>query len=370
MFAMPGRSPRPVPAASRGPVTISVLLLLSLLLPPVARAATVVPPNFAVDDAAPGANFVVPTAMAFRPDGSFLVTEKRGRVYEVRGGVKQANPVWNGEAEVLDQHDRGLLGIAVDPNYFVNHFIYLLYTVDPDSNNTDTNDDAFGRLTRYQVGFADSSVVVPGSRTILMGYNWTNGPVSASPSHTVGALDWGRDGSLLVSVGDGAQYDFADGGGSSGDAGAFGNGRTDPYENIGAFRSQDITSLCGKILRINPATGHGYASNPFANGNLASVQSRVYAYGLRNPFRFGVRPNSGVADTSAGNPGSVYIGDVGWNSFEEMDVARTGGKNFGWPCYEGLTGNGPYQALNPPHNGCSSFGTASNPSSASAPTMP
>jgi len=352
-------------------VTAPLCFLAAFAALPASRVAAdpVVPPSFAVDDAAPGANFVVPTGMAFLPDGRFFVAEKRGEVWEVRGGVKQPTPIWNGQTEVLDQHDRGLLGIAVDPHYFQNHFLYLMYTVDPDSDGNDLNDDAFGRITRYTVNFTDSTSVIASSRTILLGYNWPNGPVSASPSHTIGALRWGRDGSLLASMGDGAQYDFADGGGGQAtDVGAFGPNKTDPYEDIGAFRSQDITSLAGKILRINPATGHGYASNPFANGNLASVQSRVYAYGLRNPFRFTVRPGSGSPDTSLGNPGVLYIGDVGWNSFEEMNVAKIGGRNFGWPCYEGLGGNSEYQALNPAHNGCGSFGTASNPSLATAPT--
>lgn len=367
---MHGRILRPILRAAAQHSCAALLALAPLAaLSSLASADPIVPPNFAVDDAAPGAAFVVPTGMAFLPDGRFFVTEKRGEVWEVRNGIKQPTPIWNGQSEVLDQHDRGLLGIAVDPNYFQNHFLYLLYTVDPDSNGSDTNDDAFARLTRYTVNFTDSASVIASSRTILMGYNWPSAPVSASPSHTIGALRWGRDGSLLVSSGDGAQYDFADGGGGQAtDAGAFGNGKTDPFYDIGAFRSQDITSLNGKILRINPANGHGYASNPFANSNLASAQSRVYSYGLRNPFRFGVRPNTGSTDTTLGNPGSVYIGDVGWNSFEEMNIARSGGKNFGWPCYEGLGGNGPYQSLNPAHNGCGSFGTPTNPSFPTSPT--
>jgi PKD repeat protein len=327
--------------------------------------AVTFPTNFAVDDAVPGAAFNVPTSIAFLPDGRFFVTEKRGRVYEVRNGVKQPNPLWANENEVLDVNDRGLLCVAADPNYFQNHFIYLLYTVDPDSNGNDNNDDAFARLTRYQVNFTDSASVIASSRTILFGYNWPNGPLSASPSHTIGALRWGRDGSLLVSVGDGAQFDVADGGGQ--DPNAFGTGKTDPNENIGAFRSQDITSLDGKVLRINPANGHGYASNPYANSNLGSVQSRVWCYGLRNPFRFNVRPSTGVADTSAGSPGTLYIGDVGWNTWEEMNVCKVKGVNFGWPCYEGLGPQGSYQALGPSHNGCGTFGSGTNPAQPTAP---
>ena len=328
-------------------------------------ALPVVPPSFAVDDAAPGAVFLVPTAMAFLPDGRFLVAEKRGRVYEVRDGIRQPNPLWAHENEVLDEHDRGLLGLAVDPNYFANHYIYLFYCVDPDSDGNDLNDDAFTRLTRYQVGFADSSVVDSSTRTILLGVDWPHAPISASPSHLGGCLRWGTDGSLLVSVGDGAQFDLADVGGN--DPGEFGPGRADPYQDVGAFRAQDILSLNGKILRLDPANGLGYTSNPYYDGDPASIRSRVWCYGLRNPFRFTVRPGSGASNPAAGDPGSLYIGDVGWNNFDEMDIAPGSGFNFGWPCYEALHYNNSYQIANPAHSGCGTTGTPTNPSPFTAP---
>jgi len=343
---------------------LALALLGSATLPAISRAVTF-PTNFAVDDAVPGAGFNVPTSIAFLPDGRFFVAEKAGRVFEVRNGVKQSNPLWDGQNEVLNVNDRGLLCVAVDPHYFVNHFIYLLYTVDPDSNGDDSNDDAFARLTRYTVNFTDSSSVVASSRTILLGYNWPNGPLSASPSHTIGAMRWGADGSLMVSVGDGAQFDSADKGGQ--DAGAFGTGKTSSNEDIGSYRSQDITGLDGKVLRLNPANGHGYANNPYANSNLASPQSKIWCYGLRNPFRFNLRPGTGAADTSAAQPGTLYIGDVGWNTWEEMNVCKVPGVNFGWPCYEGLGPQGSYQALSPAHNGCNSFGSATNPAQPTAP---
>jgi PKD repeat protein len=88
----------------------------------------------------------------------------------------------------------------------------------------------------------------------------------------------------------------------------------------------DLNSLNGKILRINPANGQGYSTNPFYDGNLNSNKSKVWSYGLRNPFRFTLHPTTG----------EIYIGDVGWTKWEEINVGK--GKNFGWPCYEG--GNG------------------------------
>ena len=347
---------------------VSFLLFMSPLLSIPARAPAdpVLPPGFSVDDAAPGAIFEVPTAIAFLPDGRLLVAEKRGRVYEVRGGIRQPNPLIAIENEVLDQHDRGLLGLAVDPHYFANHYIYLYYTVDPDSDGSDLNEYAFNRLARYQVSFADSSIVDTTTRAVLLGLDWPSAPVSASDSHTGGGLRWGNDGSLLLSIGEGANYQDPDAGGN--DPGEFGPGRSDPSQDIGAYRAQDIDGLNGKVLRLNPVTGQGYASNPYFDGDLGSPRSKVWCYGLRNPFRFSVRPGTGSTDPADGRPGSLYIGDVGWNTWEELNVARAGGLNFGWPCYEGASLNEPYAYETfPAHNGCDTFGTPSNPQHPTAP---
>ena len=334
-----------------------------------AFAAPSLPSLFVVESATPGATFTTPTAIAFLPGGRMLVAEKAGIVYSVTNGVKRTTPLWTRTNEVLNEHDRGLLGLAVDPNYVTNHYIYLLYTVDPDSNGVDpAPSDAFCRLVRYRISFTDSNTVDYTTRTILMGVSQRYGPLSASPSHTIGALRFGRDGSLLLTSGDGASYTQTDAGGL--DGGDFGSGanKTDPYEDIGAFRAQSLSSLCGKVLRLNPANGAGYASNPYWDGNPYSVRSRVWAYGIRNPFRFCIRPGTGVADTAQGNPGTVVIGDVGYNTWEEMNIVRIPGANFGWPCYEGLGPQTNYQAATPAHNGCGSIGTADNPASVTAPT--
>jgi glucose/arabinose dehydrogenase/PKD repeat protein len=341
------------PAARRA---LSVALTLSALqIPAAARSAPVVPANFVVEDIAPGAGWVVPTCVTPMPDGRILVGEKRGRVWIVQNGVKNPTPLWAADAEVLDSYDRGLLSVAVDPHYFVNHFVYFLYTVDPDSNNDETNIGAWGRLTRYQVNFTDSSTVVPSSRTILFGTSWGNGPVEYTSSHTIGTLRWGSDGSLLVSTGDGADFTVGP------DAGGlypqyFGPGLANPADDIGSYRAQYIKSLDGKVLRINPANGHGYPSNPFFNGDETSNQSKVWAYGFRNPFRFCVRPGTGSTNPTAGNPGTIYIGDVGWNDWEEMDVINFAGLNMGWPCYEGPVQQLDYWPLAPSHLGCDSLG--------------
>lgn len=328
--------------------------------------AITLPAEFGIESATPGASFVVPTSIAFLPGGRMLVTEKRGRVYSVVNGVKSSTPMWSGEAEVLDSNDRGLLNIAVDPDYLVNHYVYLLYTVDPDSDLSDGNVLSFGRLTRYTVSATDSNQFDPASRTILLGVDWTHGPLEGSPSHTVGCLQFGRDGSLLVTAGDGADFNQVDAGGLY--PAAFGPGLTDPNEDIGAFRAQDITSLCGKVLRINPANGHGYPSNPYYDGDETSVRSKVWAYGFRNPYRFAVRPGTGSTDPADGQPGTIYLGDVGWDTWEEFDVVRPG-MNYGWPCIEGPAPQTGYQAATPAHNGCGSVGSATNPAPYTAPLI-
>ena len=340
-------------------------LLGAMLLAPAAAPGAIVPPGFVVENAVPGAGWIVPVGIQFFPGGRMLVAEKGGRVWTVVNGVRSAAPLLDLRTKVLDQSDRGLLGIAIDPNYPANHWVYVLYTVDPDSNDVETNDDAYGRLERYTVSFADSNAIVAGSRVVLLGRTWREGPVAASGSHTIGTIEFGTDGSLFVGAGDGAQFNGVDDGG--GDAGAFGPTRTDPAEDIGAFRSQMLGSLAGKILRIDPATGHGYSNNPFYDGDPTSVRSRVWCYGLRNPFRFCVRPGSGATTPATGDPGTLYIGDVGYVTFEEQNIARTGGLNFGWPCFEGAAPNGGYQAASPAHHGCASIGTPENPVLPSAP---
>lgn len=334
--------------------------LLALLAAGPAHA--VIPaPNFEVTNLSGATVFDTPTTIAFLADGRLLVGEKRGAVWMVTNGVRSAQPLWVRENEVLNSDDRGLLGVAADPNYNTNHFIYLLYTVDPDSNGSDDNPEGFGRLTRYQVGFTDSSVVVPSSRTILMGTTWADGPLEASPSHTIGALRWGHDGSLLVSTGDGANFNYVDAGGIT--PNAFLPGRSNPIEDIGAYRSQYIHSLCGKVLRLDPTNGHGYPSNPYWSGDGTATQSKVWAYGVRNPFRFVVRPGTGVTDPAAGDPGTLYLGDVGWITYEELNIVDRPGQNLGWPCREGFQPTGLYTGApqQPARADCGSLGTSDNP---------
>jgi glucose/arabinose dehydrogenase len=342
-------------------VRLAALALVAL--PGVGRADDVLPPNFVAEPILKPPNPVIyPTQLAFLPDGRMLIASKGGRLWMAKNGNVRPTPVWDGIQEVNADTDRGLLGIAVDPNFKTNRYIYLLYVADPDSSEFTYEQHVFIRLTRYQMSVVDTDVVDQASRTILIGRTWAEGGVNTRPSHSAGSLRWGRDGSLLVSIGDGAHWTdpLVDSGGN--DSLAFLPGRTDPSEDIGSYRSQYLNSLCGKILRINPHTGYGYASNPYADNNLASVRSRVYQYGLRNAYRFVVRPGTGSPDTAAGNPGVLYIGDTGWSTWEDICIADQPGLNFGWPCYEGPNPNTLYlNGTQPSHHGCSTIGTGDNP---------
>jgi PKD repeat protein len=121
-------------------------------------------------------------------------------------------------------------------------------------------------------------------------------------------------------------------------------------QNIGAFRAQQVDALSGKILRLDPATGDGVPSNPFFDSaNPRAPRSRVWALGLRNPFRMVKRPDTGSVDAAQGNPGVFYLGDVGWDSREEMNVVNKAGLNFGWPLFEGFERNPAYNTIRRPN---------------------
>jgi glucose/arabinose dehydrogenase len=298
-------------------------------------------------------------ALAFAPDGRLFVSEKSGAVWVVKDNARLAAPFIDLADEVLANGDRGLLGIALDPAFADNHHVYLLYTVDPDADGVDDEGVCFGRLARYTASAANPNVADPGSRRVLLGSSWSSGPPSLTSSHAVGCLRFGTDGTLLVGVGDGAHPSGVDAGGR--DPVGFTGGRFPASEDLGAFRAQWIGSLAGKILRLDPATGAGLPSNPFYTGNAGDNASRVWAYGLRNPFRFAVRPGTGAARPSDGRPGTLYIGDVGWNTWEEVSVSSgAGGENFGWPCREGFSAGGDYATADS-RFGCDSLGTAENP---------
>lgn len=285
-----------------------------------------------------------PTAFDWSPDGQRMyVAQKNGVVRVINNGTLSSTPFIDISGEVNNVRDRGLLGLAVHPNFVNNPYVYLAYTYDPPEAQGNTGlaapDGAGNRPSRVIRVTANASTnyttAVPGSAVVILGTNstWANTsrpdgnstndlsiPPSGinsdgtniqdylatdSESHTIGDVEFGSDGSLFVSNGDGTSYNAVD-------------PRT--------VRVQDIGNLSGKILRIDPITGDGLPDNPFYNGNPDSNQSKVYNYGLRNPFRF-------TMNDSNNQP---FIGDVGWTEWEEVNTGR--GVNFGWPYFEGGSG--------------------------------
>ncbi len=247
----------------------------------------------------------------------------------------------------------GFLGFVLDPSFETNGLIYVSYIVDrhyllnfgtpaynpPPGDNASANKATIGRVTRYQT-VTNGGIMTTNyaSRTILLGETKTTGIPILYDSHGVGSLAFAADGTLIVSCGDAASYATIDGGsvGHTYYVQALADGIIRPNENVGAFRSQMLTSLNGKILRLNPANGDGISSNPFYSAaEPRSAKSRVYALGLRNPYRFSIKPGTGSTNPDAGDIGEIYAGDVGMGTWEELNIIKEPGTNCGWPFYEG-----------------------------------
>ena len=380
METRPASTDRPLASASdpvvdprgwrhRGPCSrvalLPLLVLCALLTSRDVGAQLTLPPHFEIVTL-PG-SYNLPVGLTFTPDGAIVLIEKPGTVRVLSAeGQEQAVPLLDLVAEVNNDWDRGLLGVALHPGFVADggptSWLYLLYTVSPnppfDNPYNGGGKYSFSRLTRWRVETLAGALVADlASRQVLLGNQLPDGSVpdaiaSLHNSHSNGTLRFADDGSLLVATGDGAHYDFQDNGGA--DNAGFDDlvhpgtgllGPTPKVQDEGAFRSQDPRSLSGKLLRIDPATGFGYPSNPFFDGDPASNPSRVWALGLRNPFRMHLVPGTGASDPGLGQPNVAVLGDVGWNVWEELNVARFGGENFGWPCYEGNPSVPGYQSF-------------------------
>lgn len=296
----------------------------------------------------------------FDDNGRIYLTDKAGRIHIFEDGKLLEEPLIDIAEEVLHHSDHGLLSMALHPNFLQNGYFYLLYVVDAyyllnsdksdyDPTITWPDQATIGRLTRYTADKTTNfKTVLEGSRKVLIGDNPNNGLPILHKSHGVGDLVFGTDGTLLISVGDGASYVNTGDFGSHDDSfwsEALEREIITEVENVGAYRSQLISSYNGKIMRIDPLTGEGLPSNPFFNEEQpASVQSRIWALGFRNPFRFTKKPGTGSHNAEDGDPGVFYVGDVGWGHWEEVNVLHTGGQNFGWPIYEGMYGRWNYGA--------------------------
>ncbi len=210
-----------------------------------------------------------PVDFRFLPDGRIVVAEKGGAIKVVEDGTANAPLI---TLSVNSLGERGVSGLAVDPDFATNGNLYVAYTTSALRN----------RLSRLTVvGNA------AGSELVLL-----QSTESAALNHQGGALGFGSDGKLYWGLGD----------------------------NGSGANSQNLTNLHGKILRINP-DGSTPSDNPALG---ASALSQIYAYGLRNPFRLTFTPND-----------RLLVADVGAASFEEVNVVTAGG-NFGWPGAEGV----------------------------------
>jgi glucose/arabinose dehydrogenase/PKD repeat protein len=287
------------------------------------------------------------TQLAFTPDGRLLITARAGTLRIYKNGALKPNPALSiPGTQICFNVERGLLGLAVDPSFASNHYIYLYYTFNKHGDcATSGANTPVNRVSRFVLGNDD--VVDPASENILL----DNIP-SPTGLHNSGDVQFGKDGYLYVTVGDGScDFRLDSGCGPINDA------------------AHDLSAPNGKVLRITPSGGIP-PGNPFQGADtqrcndigFAEPPTRcreIFASGLRNPWRLAFDPNA------AGT--SFYINDVGLSKWEEIDVGANGA-DYGWnvregPCYTDSysdCGPTPPGTTNPiysyPHTtGCSSI---------------
>lgn len=277
-----------------------VCLLAMMSLPATAKAD--VPAGFQEDVIAQG--IVNPTRLVVAPDGRIFVAEQAGRIRIIANGQLLTQPFLNITSKVDSRGERGLLGIAFDPQFASNRWVYVYYT-----NNANPIRNRVSRFT------ANGNTVVAGSEKILMNMQALSGALN----HNGGALMFGNDGKLYITVGDNAQ----------------------------ASNAQTLNNVKGKVLRINK-DGTIPTGNPFYQ-NTSGINRSIWARGLRNPFSIDIRKSTG----------RIHVNDVGQDMWEEVNQL-TRGSNYGWPNFEGPENNPqftpPIHAY--PHDGASVTGCA------------
>jgi len=241
-----------------------------------AASAATVPSGFTDAVVAGGLN--TPTAMAIAPDGRIFVCQQGGALRVIKNGALLPTPFVT--VTVDSSGERGLLGIAFDPNFGSNQLVYIYYTA--------TTPAIHNRISRFT---ANGDVALAGSETIIMDLP----DLSAATNHNGGAMHFGNDGNLYVAVG----------------------------ENANGANAQSLSTRLGKMLRMT-STGGVPPDNPFINQTTGANQT-IWALGLRNPFTFSFQRTTG----------RMFINDVGQNTWEEINDGIAG-SNYGWPTCEGF----------------------------------
>ncbi|HEY4778942.1 MAG TPA: PQQ-dependent sugar dehydrogenase [Solirubrobacterales bacterium] len=340
---------------------LASLLFALLFLPAVAGAEPTLPDGF--QDTTVFANLQEPTALRFAPDGRVFVAEKPGLI-EVYEGIDDPTPEVFADlrTEAYDHGDRGLLGLALDPKFDEGRpYVYALYTYDhilgdpspaPKWGTPGVSGDfcpqlkgaddcvVSGRLVRLTAAAGENHAIEAGGAPLekVLVEGWCQ----QFSSHSIGDLQFGPEGALFASGGDGASFTSADFGqfgtppNPCGDPpGGAGVELHPPDAQGGSLRSQNLSTLNGKVIRIDPDTGQGWPTNPLI-GSPNENTRRVIAYGFRNPFRFAINPETD----------EVYVDNVGNSTDEEIDRFSTAPQspyNSGWPCFEGDAPNPDFQ---------------------------
>ncbi len=214
--------------------------------------------------------------MTFAPDGRLFVSQKTGQLRVVKNGQLLSTPFLT--VPVATENERGLYAVVFDPQFASNNYLYVFYT--------SVAGGIHSRLSRFT---ANGDIAVPGSELVLIDF-----PLSSADMHNGGAMMFGKDGKLYVTVGDQAIT-------------------TNP---------QSLTTPLGKILRIN-SDGTIPTDNPFY-ATTTGINRAIWALGLRNPFTAAIQPGTGT----------IFVNDVGNGAWEEINRASAGA-NFGWPTTEG-----------------------------------
>lgn len=325
--------------------------------PATASAEAVLPSGFQdttlpFEGLTPGQGLEEPTAFRFAPNGKVFVAEKSGKILAYDSLADHTPTLFADlRTEVYNLNDRGLLGLALDPQFSVAHpYVYVLYAYDAPPGQAAPFWGAEGEdgdACPDPPGSESDGCVIQGRLSRLTADLSTDKSIEEKPmitgwcqqfsSHSVGDLEFDAEGNLWASGGEGASFTKVDWGqygfpqvNPCGDPPAGVGGLEEPPDaEGGALRSQNPKTLSGSLIRIDPQTGEGVAGNPLAGILGASAnERRIVAKGLRNPFRFAIDPETN----------EVYVDNVGSSVFEEIDrLGPSFGSlyNSGWPCYEG-----------------------------------